>query len=146
MGPTWVRSAPVGPHVGPMNLAIRVIYGDKLQSHEPWKYQSVVYVPSSVTLQYGSQQIWLSTRTVTYLVVISVNSSPPGQNGRHFAGDIFRWIFVYEMFWILIEISLGVQLTISEHRFRYWLGAEQATNHYLNQWRTSLMTHICGTR
>ena len=24
MGPTWVLSAPVGPHVGPMNLAIRV--------------------------------------------------------------------------------------------------------------------------
>ena len=24
MGPTWVLSAPEGPHVGPMNLAIRV--------------------------------------------------------------------------------------------------------------------------
>ena len=24
MGPTWVLSAPDGPHVGPMNLAIRV--------------------------------------------------------------------------------------------------------------------------
>ena len=24
MGPTWVLSAPVGPHAGPMNLAIRV--------------------------------------------------------------------------------------------------------------------------
>ena len=23
MGPTWVMSAPNGPHVGPMNLAIR---------------------------------------------------------------------------------------------------------------------------
>ena len=27
MGPTWVLSAPDGPHVGPMNLAIR----DKIQ-------------------------------------------------------------------------------------------------------------------
>ena len=25
MGPTWVLSAPDGPHFGPMNLAIRVI-------------------------------------------------------------------------------------------------------------------------
>ena len=25
MGPTWVLSAPDGPHVGPMNLAIRDI-------------------------------------------------------------------------------------------------------------------------
>ena len=24
MGPTWVLSAPDGPHVGPMNLAVRV--------------------------------------------------------------------------------------------------------------------------
>ena len=25
MGPTWVLSAPDGPHVGPMNLAIKVV-------------------------------------------------------------------------------------------------------------------------
>ena len=25
MGPTWVLSAPDGPHVGPMNLAIRAL-------------------------------------------------------------------------------------------------------------------------
>ena len=33
MGPTWALSAPDGPHVGPMNLAIRVWFriGDK-----PW--------------------------------------------------------------------------------------------------------------
>ena len=34
------------------------------------------------------------------------NSSPPGQNGRHFADDIFRCIFVNENFCILIKISL----------------------------------------
>ena len=28
MGPTWVLSAPDGPHVGPMNLAIRVFAKD----------------------------------------------------------------------------------------------------------------------
>ena len=26
MGPTWVLSAPDGPHVGPMNLVIRVVH------------------------------------------------------------------------------------------------------------------------
>ena len=35
-----------------------------------------------------------------------VNSSLPGQKGRHFAYDIFRGIFVNEMFCILIKISL----------------------------------------
>ena len=38
MEPTWVLSAPDGPHVGPMNLAIRVkfsrkIKGDELNNH-----------------------------------------------------------------------------------------------------------------
>ena len=31
-----------------------------------------------------------------------LNSSPPGQNGRHFADDIFRCNFVNEKFCILI--------------------------------------------
>ena len=35
-----------------------------------------------------------------------VNSSPPGQNVRHFADDIFRCIFMNEKFCILIKISL----------------------------------------
>ena len=34
-----------------------------------------------------------------------INSSPPGQNGRHLADDIFRSIFVNEKFCILIRIS-----------------------------------------
>ena len=35
-----------------------------------------------------------------------VKSSPPGQNGHHFADDIFRCIFVNVKFWVLITISL----------------------------------------
>ena len=35
------------------------------------------------------------------------NSSPPGQNGRHFANDIFMCIFVNEKLCILITISLN---------------------------------------
>ena len=34
-----------------------------------------------------------------------INSSPPGQNGCHFA-DIFNRIFINEKFCILIQISL----------------------------------------
>ena len=39
----------------------------------------------------------------------------------------FRWRFHWSLF-------LRVQLTIFQHWFRYWLGAGQATSHYLNQW------------
>ena len=35
-----------------------------------------------------------------------INSSPPGQNGRYFADDVFKCIFMYEKSWILIQISL----------------------------------------
>ena len=35
-----------------------------------------------------------------------LNSSPPGQNGRNFADDIFRCILANEKFCILIKISL----------------------------------------
>ena len=31
MGPTWDLSAPGGPHVGPMNFAIRVIIHDVIK-------------------------------------------------------------------------------------------------------------------
>ena len=44
----------------------------------------------------------ISSRQVTASLF---NSSPPGQNGRHFA-DVFRYIFMIEKFCILIKISL----------------------------------------
>ena len=39
MGPTWVLSAPDGPHFGPMNLAIRGTFGwdKRMRSVEPWQ-------------------------------------------------------------------------------------------------------------
>ena len=40
----------------------------------------------------------------------------------------------------------GVQLTICQHWFMKWLGAEQATSNYLNQSWPSSLTHTCGTR
>ena len=49
--------------------------------------------------------------------------------------NIFSWMKMYEFrlkfHWSLF---LRFQLTIFKHWFRYWLGAVQATSHYLNQW------------
>ena len=36
----------------------------------------------------------------------ALNSSPPGQHGRHFPDDIFRCIFMNDTLYILIKISL----------------------------------------
>ena len=51
-------------------------------------------------------------------------------------------------FWLKFHWSLflRVQLTLTQHWFRLWLGAESATSHYLSQcWPDSLM-HRCDTR
>ena len=49
--------------------------------------------------------------------------------------NAFCWMKMYEFrltfHWILFP---RVQLTIFQHWFRQWLGAGQATSHYLNQW------------
>ena len=47
-----------------------------------------------------------STDQQFWSVIGSINSSPPGQNGRHFADNLFKCIFVNEKFCISIRISL----------------------------------------
>ena len=47
----------------------------------------------------------------------------------------FSWMKIFEFRWKFHwSLFLRVQLTIFQHWFRYWLGAVQATSHYLNQW------------
>ena len=47
----------------------------------------------------------------------------------------FSWITMHQLrsrfYWNLFP---RVQWTIFQHWFKYWLGAGQATSHYLNQW------------
>ena len=51
-----------------------------------------------------------------------INSSPPGQNGRHFTDDIFKCIFMMKsfVFWLQFHWSLFrmVQLMITRYWFR----------------------------
>ena len=49
--------------------------------------------------------------------------------------NAFSWMKIYE-FHLSFHWSLFLrfQLMIFQHWFRQWLGAEQATSHYLNQW------------
>ena len=77
MGPTWVLSAPDGPHVGPMNLAIG----------------NAMVVLCFVLFWWYHQ-------------ADSINTLRPRQNGRHFPDNIFKCIFLNEDEWILIKISL----------------------------------------
>ena len=75
---------------------------------------------------------------------LSIFTLRPRWIGHHFA------VFLNENVWIPIEISLkfvpkGLIIIKSKHWFRKWLGAHQATSHYLNQWWYSFLAHICIT-
>ena len=54
--------------------------------------------------------------------------------------------FVEWNVWNSLTISLKFELTIFHHWFRWWLCADQATSHHLNQWMVSLLTLICIIR
>ena len=71
-----------------------------------------------------------------YYMLCLVNSSPPGQNGRHFADDNFKHILMNEKFCISIRISLNVipnGLIDNESALIQVMAwqAKQATTHYL---------------
>ena len=69
-------------------------------------------------MPYFSEAIYRSPSIITWLPLFHqpneaqkqemalFHSSAPGQNGRHFADDIFKCIFVNEQFCVLIKISL----------------------------------------
>ena len=63
--------------------------------------------------------------------------------GRDIMATIFQTIFSHAFSWMKMykfrlrfhwSLSLRDQLTIFQHCFGWWLGADQATSHYLNQW------------
>ena len=76
----------------------------------------------------------------------------PRQNGRQFAEDIFKRVFLNENFRTLIEISLKfvrkVQINNKQHRFmKYWRWL--ATSHYLTNdrlayWRIYVSPRLNG--
>ena len=66
------------------------------------------------------------------------NTLRPRQNGRHFPDHIFKWIFVNENVWISINISLKFvpRGPVNNIPTLVQVMADQATSHYLNQWRS----------
>ena len=55
--------------------------------------------------------------------------------------NTFSWMKMYD-FWSRFHwnLFLRVKLTIFQHWFIWWLGTDQATSHYLNQW---YLVHRC---
>ena len=51
---------------------------------------------------------------------VPFNTLRPRQNGRHFADEIFRCIFVIENAWISVKISLKFFLMVQSKVFQHW--------------------------
>ena len=64
IGPTWVLSAPDGPHVRPMNLAIRVLITLQLPaSHKHGTRTQKIIVPANVLAPSGARPLVSSVLT-----------------------------------------------------------------------------------
>ena len=61
---------------------------------------------SFVVVWYGTDRFYTSQGYVTETFNCHINTLRPRQNGRHFADDIFRRIFLNEDVWIQLKISL----------------------------------------
>ena len=84
------------------------------------------------------------------LTLTCVNTLRPRQNGRHFADDIFKWIFLNENAWIPIKISLkfvpqgpinNIPALVQIMAWR-WPGDKPLCEPVV----VSFLTHICVTR
>ena len=81
-----------------------------------------IYVSNHTKLVslYGNQPSVFQDRVLGYVSrMLKFNSSPAGQNGSHFADDVFRSISMSEMFCILIAwqcISIGLVNGLASNR------------------------------
>ena len=94
----------------------------------------------------GSWHLWVIVILAQGEKNWNLTNFPLDKNGCHFMNDIFKCIFMNEKFCTLSNWTwfIGVQFTISQHWFRWWLGAKQAqaitwTKHWPSSW------HICSS-
>ena len=87
---------------------------------------------------------------VSRIRVKCINTLRPRQNGRHFADDIFRYIFLNETVWIPIEISLKFVPNGPIHNIpalvRIMAWRRPGDKPLSEPMMVRLPTHICVTR
>ena len=106
MGPTWVPSAPGGPHVGPMNLAIKVYI-------QQWKMDTGLYSIGCVQQRDGNDGL----QTTDY--VHQRNESTGLFTAQTLCGNGMDYWIIQHLMWnnvikILDNIALSLCSTITE--------------------------------
>ena len=131
-----------------MSMLVVVHVTEILNKFQCGKFKVINSVIKGNTLGYvnfnTSSNLFFSFHISTYhskpvmWYAIILNTLRPRPNGRHFADEIFKYIFLNENAWIAIKISLkfvpegfinnipSLVQTMAWHR--------QATSRYLNQW------------
>ena len=141
MGPTRVLSAPDGPHVGPRTSLLGKSFACRAQkraessssaSANKATNQVITHSVHMCINLYEKPFEILSCHGSTY----RVNSLCSKRYGGHFECVIWQHILRNDILQVALSSGeyRGTSLIISQYCFKQWLGAEQATGHYLNQW------------
>ena len=103
MGPTWVLSAPDGPHVGPMNLAIRLVADALTHTLSLGKMAAILQ-----TVYFVYQEMFISWLKFHFL-----------QRLVSWTNTFRVWITSFslssDVVWLLIHIVLKLPLNIDEN-------------------------------
>ena len=118
----WKPHIEIFPRQPPCIYTIWPTRGEKLQQlhcYHPFSDSRDTYLTKTHYENYSPKMVPTNPTgswTIKYINIL--NTLRPRQNGRHFADDIFKCIFLNENVWIPIEISLKFV----------------PKGHYLNQW------------
>ena len=90
------------------------------------------YCPTFTPISYS---VWFTFHCVSDLPLTHWGQDKMDAILQMIFSSAFSWIKMFE-FWLKFHWSLflRVQLTLFQHWFRQWLGAGQASSHYLKQW------------
>ena len=87
-----------------------------------------------MNLNISSQDLWTSLNiSLNMFATTSLRHWGQDEMADMLADDIFKLLDFDANFTEVISMFVVVQLTIIQHWFRWWLGVDQATSHYLNQ-------------
>ena len=140
MGPTRVLSAPYGPHVGPRTLLLGKSFACRAQKRaESSSSASANKATNQVITHSVHMCINLYEKPFEMLSCVPLTVlTHCAQRDMAVILNVHIWQHILRNDILQVALSSGeyrgTSLIISQHCFKQWLGAEQATGHYLNQW------------
>ena len=117
-------------------------------------FMSLIASTIDVSLSIGIGEIWIFPCITAPVFIcprcqhIEADTKWMPFGRRHFHINFLSQKLLYflsKFHWNLLP-SIPLTIIIRQHWVRWWLGIDQGTSHYLNQWWSSLLTHIYTTR